>query len=91
MSSSTQMLLSLAVLILVSQCVVINSIHSPVLSPKSATCANVKSNFISKSHLIFKLRAGEAILVGKRKKQKPTFVYMIKAFFRYINCISLND
>lgn len=31
---------------------------------------------------IMKLRAGEAVMLGKRKKQKPTFIYMIKAFFR---------
>lgn len=31
---------------------------------------------------VFRLRGGEAITIGKRKKQKPTFVYMVKAFFR---------
>ena len=76
------MLLSLAMIIFVAQIVVSDSIYSGTLSTKSTTCASVQPNFIGKSHLIFKLRAGEAILIGKRKKQKPTFVYMIKAFFR---------
>ena len=37
---------------------------------------------IGSSSMIFRLRAGEAITIGKRKKQKATFIYMIRAFFR---------
>ena len=42
-----------------------------------------ESSFATSSSPIFKLRAGGAVNIGKRKKQKPTFVYMVKAFFRY--------
>ena len=28
-----------------------------------------------------RLRAGEAVLIGKKRKQKLTFVFMVKAFF----------
>ena len=41
---------------------------------------------IGASSMIFRLRAGEAITIGKRKKQKATFIYMIRAFFRYSQC-----
>lgn len=78
-TSRTQMFLSLAILLFASQFAIIDALYS---STKSTTSFDVQPKFISKSHLIFKLRAGEAILIGKRKKQKPTFVYMIKAFFR---------
>jgi hypothetical protein len=28
------------------------------------------------------IRGGEAVHLGKRKRAKPSFIYMIKAFFR---------
>ena len=40
------------------------------------------SEIVRSHEILLKLRAGEAVLLGKRKKQKPTFFYMIKAFFR---------
>ena len=82
MSSSAQMLLSIAILLILSQFSLVDSVHSGFLSTKISSCTNAPPKFISKRHVIFKLRAGEAILLGKKKKQKPTFVYMIKAFFR---------
>ena len=49
----------------------------------AASPSHINNGQISKSHSLFRLRAGEAVLIGKRKKQKPTYIYMVKAFFRW--------
>jgi hypothetical protein len=47
-----------------------------------AKSSQISPGSIAKYNNLFRLRAGEAVLVGKRKKQKPTYIYMVKAFFR---------
>jgi hypothetical protein len=47
-----------------------------------AKSSRINSGSMSKYNNLFRLRAGEAVLIGKRKKQKPTYIYMVKAFFR---------
>jgi hypothetical protein len=47
-----------------------------------ANPCRMNSGSLSKYNNLFRLRAGEAVLIGKRKKQKPTYIYMVKAFFR---------
>ena len=73
--------ISLVSFILVCLIIVVNGKSSCV---KLATMEPIQRCYVSigESNPVLELRGGEAITIGKRKKQKPSIVYMVKAFFR---------